>query len=72
MIDFDVKKHRPEYQYHCERCKFSWCCGYVCSCNYKKALPDPPILVQKAVNEMLKRLWYVPQFSVNRDKGSRR
>jgi len=28
-----AKKPQPDGSYHCEGCKFSWCCGPTCACS---------------------------------------
>jgi hypothetical protein len=37
------KVHAPRWQYDCDRCKYSWCCGPTCSCSLKlQGHGDPP------------------------------
>ncbi len=58
---------KPRYQYDCVFCKFNWCCGAVCACNYKtKAplLPEPPIEVKRWVNNVRLRHGYDPEFKI--------
>ena len=47
-------KHKPEFNYDCDHCKFSWNCGYHCGCVLK--LSDPPGTIQNKVNESLLEL----------------
>lgn len=30
----------PRWPYDCDRCKFSWCCGPKCKCNYTFHIDD--------------------------------
>ena len=62
-------EHAPRWQYDCTRCKFSWCCGPACHCNYMHKLPDPPRKRQNEVDTALVQLGYAPQFH---GKGAQR
>jgi hypothetical protein len=47
-------KHNPRYPYDCERCKFSWCCGYKCACVLRPnemQLKATPAAIQNKVIE---------------------
>ena len=63
----------PRYQYDCDRCKFSWCCGPACSCVLYRSrggmYPDPPSKRQREVDATLVKIGYAPQF---RGKGAQR
>jgi hypothetical protein len=64
--------HAPRYQYDCERCQFSWCCGPTCSCVLQKPgykLGDPPRERQDFVDLALIAAGFSPQF---RGKGAQR
>jgi hypothetical protein len=58
--------HAPREQYDCDRCKFSWCCGSLCSCHLQLAsLPVPPTERQAQVDTALVKIGYAPQFRGN-------
>lgn len=55
--------HAPKYQYDCTNCKFSWCCGKMCSCVLSRdKLPDPPEERKHEVDQALVKGGYAPQF----------
>lgn len=47
--------HDPRHEYDCERCKFSWCCGYLCACVLREALL--PLKELAAEVERLQEEW---------------
>lgn len=58
--------HTPRWQYDCDRCKFAWCCGSLCSCHLQRSgLPVPPDARQKQVDAALVKIGYAPQFRGN-------
>ena len=47
-------KHSPRYLYDCVRCKYSWCCGYICACALPltgKKYKLPPEEIRNAVDK---------------------
>lgn len=66
-----VLNHAPRYQYDCDRCKFSWCCGPTCVCVLasRTNLPEPPRERQDEVDAALVKAGYAPQF---RGEGAQR
>lgn len=56
------EEHAPRWQYDCTRCKFNWCCGYTCHCNYYHSLPEPPDVIQELVDSELLEAGLEPQF----------
>ena len=55
--------HAPRYQYDCERCKFSWCCGPTCVCGLRgDGLGDPPRARRNEVDAALVKIGMLPQF----------
>ncbi len=55
-------EHNPMYAYDCKACKYNWCCGYRCTCTYRRSLPVPPPEIQAAVNAALIASGYQPEF----------
>lgn len=54
-------KHNPKYRFDCENCKFNWCCGPTCTCNLNN-VPEPPLRIQKMVNESRLKVNYTIEF----------
>lgn len=60
--------HAPRYLYDCERCKFSWNCGYTCACVMERALlkgkklPHPPKKIREKVDKALMERGLMPRY----------
>jgi hypothetical protein len=50
------KKHRPRYKFDCERCKFHWCCGPLCSCVLHE-MKNPPKKRREEVSLLRFKEW---------------
>lgn len=50
------KEHKPRYKYDCDRCKFHWNCGLLCSCVLRE-MGDPPPRRKERVNLLRFKEW---------------
>jgi hypothetical protein len=58
---------KPRYRYDCERCKFSWTCGRMCSCALPMRLGNPPLAQQEQIDAYRLLAGLTPEFRLPND-----
>lgn len=61
-MKMNPKKTDPTHAYDCRSCRFNWCCGPTCHCNFSGKLPEPPEAVKQEVDSSLVQIGLAPQF----------